>query len=282
MPIMPRTRHLALAAALGLLAAGPLAASQWALIKTTAGGPAAAIGGASNGCLKGAATLPAEGPGFVSVRRERNRFYAHPDTVAFLTDLGRAMGKHTGASVMIGDLSQPRGGLMSSKHVSHQNGLDVDVWLTLADSPATAKRLTPEGIDPPSMVQPGTLAASTVWGPNQVLLIRTAAQDPRVDRILVNPGIKRVLCAVEHDAAWLRKLRPWWGHDSHMHVRLKCPADSPDCQSQKPPPTGSGCGADLAWWLSPEATSPRPKAASKPATPKAPPPSACRALLSGG
>lgn len=278
----PRAGAAVLALTAGLLLAAPLAASPWAKVRTTASGPAAAIGGASNGCLQGAATLAETGRGFVSVRRERNRFYGHPDTVAFIEDLGAAAAARTGRLLMIGDLSQPRGGLMSSKHVSHQNGLDVDVWLTLAESAREAARLTPEGSDPPSMVRARVLTPSPAWGPEQVWLIRTTAMDPRVDRVLVNPGIKRALCDSEGDAAWLRKLRPWWGHDAHMHIRLKCPADSPQCEAQRPVPAGSGCGSDLAWWFSEEATAPKPKAADSKPAPRPTPPAACRPLLTGG
>jgi Penicillin-insensitive murein endopeptidase len=46
-----------------------------------------------------------------------------------------------------------------------------------------------------------------------------------------------------------RKIRPWFGHAAHFHVRLHCPASSPDCQEQKSPPLGDGCGAELASWL---------------------------------
>lgn len=275
-------RPLALTLGVCLLAAATAQASPWAMVKTTAKGPAEAIGGASNGCLRGAAALPASGPGFVSVRRERNRFYSHPTTVAFVTDLGRDMARESGRLIMIGDLSQPRGGLMSSKHVSHQNGVDVDIWLTLTDSPGAAARLMPEGSDPPSMVRPGSLAPSDAWGPAQVKLIQAAAEDPRVDRLLVNPGIKRALCEQTGQAPWLRKVRPWWGHDAHMHVRLKCPADSPRCVAQKPVPAGTGCGSELAWWFSAEATAKPKRPTSKPAEPSATPPAACQALLSGG
>jgi penicillin-insensitive murein endopeptidase len=108
--------------------------------------------------------------------------------------------------------------------------------------------------------------------------LETAARQPQVDRIFVNAAIKRALCQeTKGDRSWLRKLRPWFGHDAHFHVRLRCPADSPACDQQAPVPPGDGCGADLAWWFSDEARSPfkrkgEPKAERQP-------PAACMALL---
>jgi len=253
------------------------AETPWSRINTVAGGAPAAIGGPSNGCIQGAEALPSSGIGFASIRRHRNRYYGHPRTIGLVRDLGQAMDRRNGKLIMIGDLAQPRGGRMSSSHVSHQNGLDVDVWLTLADSPAQAVRTTPEERDPPSMLGANKLEVNGNWGPDQLFLIRAAAENPAVDRILVNPGIKRALCKREGNAAWLRKLRPWWGHDAHMHVRLKCPKDSPSCKQQSPVPMGSGCGSELAWWFSLEANTPK-KSSSKP-KPRPRPPAACQALL---
>ncbi len=268
------------------LAAAPMVAiatetateTPWSRIQDASLGMPAAIGGPSNGCIAGAETLPAAGKGFVSIRRHRNRYYGHPETIRLIADLGRAIAKRTGRYIMIGDLAQPRGGRMSSSHVSHQNGLDADIWLTLADSPAEALRSTPEHRDPPGMLEPTNLELSERFGPDQGFLIKMAAEDPAVDRILVKPAIKRALCRQENDARWLRKLRPWWGHDAHMHVRLKCPPDSPHCRQQAPVPSGSGCGAELAWWLSPEARTPDSSSAGKPrARPQ--PPAQCLVLL---
>jgi penicillin-insensitive murein endopeptidase len=222
--------------------------------------------------------LPAAGEGFVTIRRHRNRYYGHARTISFVRDVADAVSKHTGGRlVMIGDLAQPRGGRMSSSHVSHQNGLDVDIWLTLADSPRQAWNSTPEARDPPSMLDADGLWTNERWGPEQRFLIKTAAEHPQVDRILVNPGIKRALCRSDPQASWLRKLRPWWRHDAHMHVRLKCPAGSPSCRQQAPIASGSGCGSELAWWFSAEARSPSRKS-SKP-KPRPAPPAACQAVL---
>jgi len=256
-------------------------ASPWSKVKTTAPGPSSVIGGPSNGCIAGAEALTADGTGFVSIRRHRNRYYGHPETLRLVRDLGRSLSKRTDELVMVGDLSQPRGGLMSSMHRSHQNGLDVDVWFRLAKSARKANGQHPEESDPRSMVAPGGQALSRDWGPDQRFLLKTAAESPRVDRIIVNPSIKRALCRSENsDRKWLRKLRPWWGHDAHFHVRLKCPKGSPNCKQQAPIAAGDGCDKSLSWWFSEEARTPSKKSKKKkkarPAMPKA-----CRSLVSG-
>jgi len=264
---------------IGLVAAGSAGAAEtrWSRVDSVASGRAETIGGPSNGCLRGAWALAPSGNGFVSIRRHRNRYYGHPETITFVRELAETVSARAGGQlIMVGDLAQPRGGRMASSHVSHQNGLDVDVWLSLAESPREAWNGTPEARDPPSMVAANGLEPSHRWGLPQRLLIKTAATHPAVDRILVNPVIKRTLCRSEGGASWLRKLRPWWGHDAHMHVRLKCPSGSLECKQQGPVPAGSGCGSQLSWWFSEEARS--PKGSSSPRS-RPSPPASCELVL---
>jgi penicillin-insensitive murein endopeptidase len=87
------------------------------------------------------------------------------------------------------------------------------------------------------------------WNPVYGGILKLAASSEKVDRIFVNPLIKRKLCTTYKGENWLGKIRPWWGHDGHFHVRLHCPNDSPLCEPQKPVPDGDGCDADLDMWL---------------------------------
>lgn len=252
-------------------------ASTWSQVTTPTPGPTRAIGGVANGCIGGAAALPAQGPGYVSVRRERNRYYGHPDLVALIETLGREIARwpEQPGLLMVGDLSQPRGGLMSTLHRSHQNGLDVDLWFSFAADAAQAARLTGAG-NPPSMVSADGRRANAHWGAAQQRLMEAAARHPRVERLFVHAAIKRALCdRVGGDRAWLRKVRPWRGHDAHVHVRLHCPGDSPSCEVQAPIPAGDGCGSDLDWWFTAEARQPLPRAGGE----EPAPPVACLDLL---
>ena len=98
-----------------------------------------------------------------------------------------------------------------------------------------------------------------VWTPAHTGLIKAAAQEPEVDRIFVNAAIKKALCReAGNDHAWLSKVRPYWQHDYHFHVRIKCPSDSPECKGQPPVPAGDGCGKDLDWWFTDAVLHPKP------------------------
>jgi penicillin-insensitive murein endopeptidase len=89
------------------------------------------------------------------------------------------------------------------------------------------------------------------WTSADVAFIRTAAEQPEVERVLVNAAIKKELCRIKgkDDQSWMSKVRPWYGHADHIHVRLKCPADSPNCRAQPPVPPGDGCDKSLNHWF---------------------------------
>jgi penicillin-insensitive murein DD-endopeptidase len=100
-----------------------------------------------------------------------------------------------------------------------------------------------------------------------------------VARIFVNPAIKRALCReAGPDRAWLAKIRPWWGHNYHFHVRLSCPRGESECRDQALPPPGDGCGKELDWWFTEEALHPAPSPPRKPLR-LADLPQACAALV---
>ena len=173
-----------------------------------------------------------------------------------------------GTGYLVGDMAQPRGGPMISGHASHQIGLDADIWFTpMPDHVLSAEEREMNGAT--NIVAPDGLGVDTkVWTHNYLELIRTASLDPATTRIFVNPAIKKQMCGeAGSDRAWLAKVRPWWGHAEHFHVRLACPADSAECKPQKPPDSGDGCGAEVESWLK-DVTRPKPP----PTTPKVPHP----------
>ncbi len=215
------------------------APAAWAAQREPGGGAPQAIGRYGGGCLDGAARLPEKGRGFFVTRPERGRVFGHPAMIALIRELGaRVLAAHLPA-LPIGDVSQPRGGPAPTGHASHQTGLDVDVWYRAPGAGGRAAALV-------------DLATNRLLGPIDGAIARMlelVARDPRVDRLFVHPAIKRALCgAIRGDRAWLGKVRPWWGHHDHFHVRLPCPPDSPRCEPQAPLAPGDGCG-ELAWWF---------------------------------
>ncbi len=235
--------------------------------------PARSIGFYSKGCLAGAVALPINGPAWQVMRLSRNRNWGHPDLVQFLERLGDKAFTTGWHGLLLGDMSQPRGGPMRAGHASHQVGLDADIWLT----PMPDHELTREERE--EMMATMVVANNRkdvdprVWAPAHVALIKAAAEDPRVNRIFVNTVIKKALCRdAGNDRAWLRKVQPWLGHDWHFHVRLDCPPDSPQCESLPPRDAGDGCrGKEMSRFTSeaidstPSQPRPGPKMAELPA-----------------
>ena len=238
-------------------AEAPLArGADWAALSLPTAGPSRSIGGTSLGCIAGAVPLPQEGPGWQAIRVSRNRHWGHPAAISLVEHVaGRARAAGL-PDLWIGDIGQARGGPLPWGHASHQTGLDVDIWLDLRAKPRVpaAQR---EDISIPSLVSPdGDQVDPARWTRRHAELIRIAAEAPGVDRVLVNAAIKRRLCADHRGETWLRRVRSWRGHDSHMHVRLRCPAGSPDCRDIAPPPPGDGCDATLEWWFTEDARRP--------------------------
>ncbi len=237
------------------------AARPWAEVAAPAEGSAESIGGYSAGCLRGGKALAMSGTGYQVMRPSRRRYFGHPVLIDFVEDLGAAVAEAKLGVVLVGDLGQARGGPAPTGHASHQSGLDADIWFwhPKVATRRPLKRRERERVSAKPMADPKTKSMTKHWTPRAARVLRLAAEDERVARIFVNPLIKQALCkSAGDDRAWLRKLRPWWGHNAHFHVRLACPAGSPDCEPQKPLPEGDGCdGVD--WWLDDEAQAARQK-----------------------
>jgi penicillin-insensitive murein endopeptidase len=226
---------------------------------------ARAIGFYAKGCLAGATALPINGETWQVMRLSRNRNWGHPKLIGYLEKLAAEAPKVGWRGLLVGDLAQPRGGPMLTGHASHQIGLDADIWLT----PMPENRLSTEereSLQATNVVNgEWTDVDPQVWTPQHGAIIKAAAQDPDVERIFVNAAIKKALCreAGSVDRGWLHKVRPYYGHYYHFHVRMRCPNDSADCTGQPAVPEGEGCGSDLAWWFSEAVRKPK-KPASLP------------------
>ncbi|WP_051303446.1 penicillin-insensitive murein endopeptidase [Psychromonas aquimarina] len=249
------------------------AAASWHDFDSPYPHPPEAIGFYNNGCLSGAQALPLQGEGFQVIRASRHRYYGHPELIEFITDFAAEFKSSSGNNLLIGDISMPRGGRFISGHSSHQIGLDVDVWFQQTDSSLSAERLeTPQALD---LTNQKEFKVNSNWQNKHAAMIQLAAEDKRVARIFVNPVIKQQLCQMPwHDDNWLNKVRPWWGHSIHMHIRLTCPKDSKLCTNQPVPAPGNGCN-EIAWWKS----QPKLKSSSTKTAVKVKP-EQCRKLLS--
>ncbi len=249
----------------------------WWLLTAAALLPAQAqvYGSYNMGCLDNAQPLALRGEHYIMQLGGKGRNYAHPEMIDYLHKFIERTREAGLPDLVIGDLSQKHGGpYAKSNHASHMVGLDVDIPFGFARDLSDPSR-TPDSF---YLVKKGRLTAN--FDEERVRLIYLAAQDPRVERIFVAPRIKEGMCnlfAGRGDDSFLRKLRPWFGHQAHMHVRLGCPADSPYCKAQDPAPEGTGCGYEVQSWFMP------PDPAAKPAAPKpkAKPvmPEQCRLLL---
>jgi penicillin-insensitive murein endopeptidase len=193
-------------------------------------------------------------------------------------------------------MSQPRGGPMTSGHASHQIGLDADIWM-LPPKRLNLTRAERESISSVSVRTPDQTRVTANWTPAHMAIIRAAARDPAVDRIFIAAAAKIEMCRTAgRDRDWLQKVRPLYGHDTHFHVRLKCPAGTRGCETQSPTVAelskgGDGCDDSLTWWVTTyleelrNPPKPDPKAPKKP-RPKGPRdytmadlPRACGAVL---
>lgn len=222
----------------------------WGKIHSPLAGTADSIGSYNAGCLAGAKAIALDGEGYSVMKVSRQRYFGHPNLVEYLTDLGRKVHREKIPNFLVGDMGRPRGGPMISGHASHQVGLDVDIWFRM--SKRHPKKSEREVWDAPSFVHKRKISKD--WKINQTKLVELAASGEQVDRVFVNPVIKKYFCEKFPDAPWAYKLRAWWGHDDHLHVRLRCPEGNDQCQKQDPlNPAEKQCGADLEWFFSEEA-----------------------------
>jgi penicillin-insensitive murein endopeptidase len=252
------------------------------------------FGSYAKGCADGLVELPETGPTWQAMRLSRHRNFGHPDMIAFLIDLSQAATQIGWPGLYIGDISQPRGGPMTSGHASHQIGLDADIWM-LPPARLDLTRQEREDISSIPVRSADQRSVTEHWTPAHAALLRAAASDPRVDRIFVAAAVKIDMCrsATADDRAWLQKIRPVAGHDTHFHVRLKCPPGARHCETQTPgvdelSKGGDGCDDTLMWWVSDAYLNPKPDPDAEPPPPKRGPrdytladlPRQCRNVLS--
>lgn len=226
----------------------------------------ASFGSYSKGCVAGGVQLAETGPTWQAMRLSRNRNWGHPEVIDYIQKVSAKAARQPGwEGLYVGDISQPRGGPMLTGHRSHQLGLDVDIWM-LPPKRLNLSVAERESISSISMRRERGAFVNSSWTRQHHEVLKAAASDPRVARIFVFPGAKVQMCKDEKgDRSWLRKVRPWWGHHYHFHVRLSCPKGAQGCVNQDPPPAGDGC-KDAEKWVQdilfpppPDPNAPKPK-----------------------
>ena len=232
---------------------------------TPAPGAAQSIGYYTNGCIAGAVALPINGKTWQVMRLSRNRNWGHPNLIAFLERLSKKAPQIGWHGLLVGDMSQPRGGPMLTGHWSHQVGLDADIWLTPMPDHEQTREEREEKMATNVVADDWKDVNPAIWSPQHIALFKAAAEDHEVERVLVNPAIKKALCRdVTGDRTWLAKMRPFYGHNYHFHVRLRCQPGSKDCRTQPAVPGNDGCGKELDWWFTPKVRLPAEGGESKP------------------
>ena len=249
-----------------------LAKVQFGYVLTPSAGDGTPVGSYARGCLDGAVQMPPTGRAWQIMRPSRNRNWGDPTLISYLTRLAIDMrDRENWRGILIGDLSQPRGGPMLTGHASHQNGLDADIWFT----PMPGKVLShPERETMPPLFLAEAKAKDVIernWHEGWVRLLRRAASFPEVARIFVHPAIKKKLCeAPQYDRRWLTKVRAYQLHHDHLHVRLRCPPGNKSCVPQSDVSPDDGCGKELANWIKKVSYEPPPpKPAAAPPAPSA-------------
>jgi murein endopeptidase len=217
------------------------------------------------GCLEGAIDLSNDRSDWEVLKPSRHRHFGTPEMRLFLEYLSEKSGR-----LEVGDVAHPAGGPLIGGHASHETGLDADLRYEVLSKLRILTRQEREsrpavklaihelkGYPRKSHLESHMFKAA--WNDNLGALLKNAAEYYAVERIFVSPPIKKLLCDKVKDKnypKWLAKVRPWWGHDDHFHVRISCPILNPDCVAQEPvgrdatDPTGVGCaGKDFAWWF---------------------------------
>ena len=153
-----------------------------------------ALGTPNDGRLVNGVALPAAGPDWISLKPPSNRWTTDRMLAYLLAVLRDYRLANPGApQVMIGDLSLPFGGPMAG-HVSHQNGLDVDVYYPRVDrAPRAPGRVA--DVD-------RALAQDLVSR-----FVAAGAQFAFVGRRVGLGGPPAIVQAIAH-------------HDDHVHVRI--------------------------------------------------------------
>ena len=220
---------------------------------------ARSIGFYSRGCLAGAKALPVDGETWQVMRLSRNRNLGQSGDDRLpraLLEKGRREGdlarhsrrRHFPAARRP-DADRPR---LASGRPRRRRLADADARPHADARGAGGDVRGQYGDRGRALGRPGALDAGVRRRSS-----RRPRKSPRSSASSSTPRSRR-RCARPHKGEpWMNKVRAYWGHNYHFHIRIECPAGETACEPQEPVPPGDGCDKSLAWWFTDEALHPR-------------------------
>lgn len=136
--------------------------------------------------------------------------------------------------ISIGALSRPSGGRFRP-HVSHQSGRDIDIRLPLRPGLEDVRHPTVEDID--WYATWAIVEAFVGTGEVEAIFLEMGRQERLYTAARVMGVDRERLTEIIHWPNWSGTQRPLVrhsdGHDTHIHVRVRCGDDEPRCRSER-------------------------------------------------
>lgn len=188
--------------------------------------------------------IPADGKSFHQKSSSRNARWGSEHTLYFLNNLSDKIVKTQLSSLLVvGDVSKKGGGYLTP-HLSHQNGLDVDLGFLAADGINIEKEIFPDDfVNRRNNTLTKKFDIQKNWQ-----MIRMAVESNWTYMIVTHPSVKKAFCQMVKKSGKLQEFSNILGqiipdetHFDHFHLRLKCPATSPRCVIGPDLPAESRC-----------------------------------------
>lgn len=220
---------------------------------------AESIGKYQKGCQTEAVSY-AFGGNVKRIFDDRDTAWGQKELIAVIEKVAKKVKEQSLGVLRLGNLSDKDGGNMHPHSVSHQLGLDADISF-IVDPKSPVKGAFKSVLDSKKKKVNRKLLTK-----ESLLVMKLFAQEANVERLLVHPLVKKEICERLPKEKWMGKIRPWWKHDDHFHLRISCPKGNTECVPQNPPPDHDDCDSEAYhWWFSQEAEDIRQGRQKKPA-----------------
>lgn len=187
--------------------------------------------------------------GFQILSPEKNRHYGTWDMIKLIEKMGSWVRDNIPGQVLsIGNISTQFGGVQEG-HVSHQNGLDVDIAYFTSTTTRMAKvvNVSNKQMSPDLRID------------DQFKLFKQLVGSEIVEMILVHPAIKKALCQRAMETGeiktgdeknlatrTLKRIYTANDHDDHFHLRIECSSFDRTCSPIHLPDQALGCSPQIA------------------------------------